>query len=146
MRGRFRRSNRKHRNAPLPRHMNRTPWGVCRWCTKPIYKEDGKTINKRRRWHPACSHEYYIIVDHKYAKRQVKKRDKGICAACGKYCHYRWEWECDHIVALIDAPRKREFWSLSNLQTLCNKCHDKKTKKENKERKKKWAQRKSRPH
>jgi 5-methylcytosine-specific restriction endonuclease McrA len=135
LRGRYRKSRHKHRNPPLPRHMNKTPWGVCRWCAEPIHKADG-TVNKRRRWHPSCLHEYLIIVDHRYAKRQVKKRDKGICATCGKYCHYRWEWECDHVIPLIDAPRRRRYWSLDNLQTLCVKCHDKKTTRENKARKK----------
>lgn len=106
------------------------PWGVCRWCGKIIWKDDG-TILKRRHWHKECLHEYWIVSDSKYAKAQVKKRDKGICAICGKYCRYRNEWDLDHIIPLIDSSNDISFWGLNNLQTLCKECHIKKTSKEN---------------
>lgn len=33
-------------------------------------------------------------------------------------------WQADHIRALINGPRDDlSLWSLSNLQTLCHKCH-----------------------
>jgi 5-methylcytosine-specific restriction protein A len=136
-RGRPRLSKFRWRNPPLPSWFNTTAWGVCRWCNQPIYKKGTKTVNKRRRFHEECLHPYWIVSDHKYAKRSVKSRDKGICAGCGKYCHYRWQWNLDHIVPLADAPRVLDSFGLGNMQTLCCKCHDKKTAKENVARKKK---------
>lgn len=120
----------KHRLAPLPRWFNDTPWGMCRWCNKEIFNDFGQ-INNRRRWHQGCLHEYLIVSDPKYAKRQVKKRDKGVCAECRKTCKLRSEWQCDHRKPLIDAKGDISFWQLPNLQTLCKKCHSAKTVKEN---------------
>lgn len=136
------RSKPNHRLAPMPLWFTGTAWGTCRWCNKTIYKEDGMTENKRRRWHPGCTHEYLIITDHRYAKRQVKKRDKGICAGCGAYCRYRNEWNLDHIRPLIDANGDISFFNLENMQTLCLKCHKAKTLQENITRGKGWFSRK----
>lgn len=125
-----------HRIAPMPSWFEETPWGTCRWCNCPILKEDG-TENKRRRWHPDCLHEYLIITDARYAKRQVKKRDKGVCRGCGKKCRLRSEWQLDHIVPLKDRLNNDLSWfSLSNMQTLCIQCHLNKTVRENLIRKK----------
>lgn len=132
---RYKFRNQEHRKPLLPDSVFSAPWGHCRWCSKPIYKEDGITINPRRHWHKDCVHEYLIITDSKYAKRQVKKRDKGICAKCGKFCRYRNEWDCDHIKPLIDSHGNIEYFGLSNLQTLCCDCHLLKTAQENSIRK-----------
>jgi hypothetical protein len=133
-RGRPRKYKQIYRNPPMPAWFYNAPWGTCRWCNKPILKEDG-TINTRRRWHPTgCLHDYLIIADHKYAKRQVKKRDKGICASCGKYCHYRHEWQLDHIRPLIEAKGDLSFWRMGNLATRCNTCHFLKSAQENSDR------------
>ncbi len=44
------------------------------------------------------------------------------------------EWEADHVVPLWsvdrDAPDAFRYWSLSNIQTLCVRCHKAKTKRE----------------
>ena len=125
----------------MPSWFKTTEWGRCRWCNLPILKDDG-TINKRRRWHPDCIHDYLIITDHRYAKRQVKKRDKGVCAHCGKKCRYRWEWDCDHIVPLRDIPsRDLKYWMLDALETLCRDCHHAKSLKENIKRGSGWFSR-----
>lgn len=134
----YKRRSQSHRVAPMPLWFQETPWGCCRWCNKTIFKDDGVTENKRRRWHPDCLHDYLIITDHRYAKRQVKKRDKGICASCGTYCRYRDEWNLDHEKPLIDAKGDLSFWRIENLQTLCVKCHSGKTVAENIERGKGW--------
>lgn len=129
----------KHRNPPMPPWFNDCPWGICRWCGHIIWDETG-TILKRRHWHKECLHEYWIVSDQKYAKAQVKKRDKGICASCGKYCHYRWEWDLDHKLPLIDAHGDINYWKLENCSCKCTGCHLKKTLQENAERrKKKWT-------
>ena len=129
-RGRQRRFQQEHRNPPMPWWFGTPKWGICRWCNNTIFNDDG-SVNTRRKWHPACLHDWSIIADNKYAKRCVKKRDKGICAKCGKYCHYRYEWQADHIKPLIDAHGDLDYWRLENIQTLCNACHGIKTGQEN---------------
>ena len=131
-RGRQRRFQQAHRNPPMPWWFGTPQWGICRWCNNTIFKND--SVDTRRKWHPACLHDWSIIADNKYAKRCVKKRDKGICAKCGKYCHYRYEWQADHINPLIDANGDLDYWRLGNLATMCIECHLKKTIEENEKR------------
>jgi 5-methylcytosine-specific restriction endonuclease McrA len=126
-----------HRVAPMPLWFTTTPYGHCRWCNLPIYQDDGTTLNMRRRWHPDCLHDYLIITRSNYAKRQVKKRDKGVCAVCKVKCRLRHEWECDHVVALADRPdNELKWWKLENLSCLCIDCHAKKSIQENANRRK----------
>ena len=132
----YRKYPQKHRLAPMPKWFNDTPWGTCRWCNKDIFNDFGK-VNSRRRWHKDCVHEYLIITDPKYAKRQVKKRDKGVCAKCKKKFTLKSEWQCDHKKPLIEAKGDINYWMLGNLQTLCNGCHSIKTAAENSARRKK---------
>jgi 5-methylcytosine-specific restriction endonuclease McrA len=135
-RGRPRVSRFPWRNAPMPEWFYSAPYGRCRWCNKPIYQKGSRKINKRRRWHDECLHDCLIITDPKYLKREVKKRDKGVCAKCKKKCTYRWEWNPDHIKPLVEAKGRIEYWQIDNVQTLCVRCHKKKTIKENVARKK----------
>lgn len=58
-----------------------TPKGTCRWCQGPVAKP-------RRNWcSDECVDEYRIRNDPAFARSQVEKRDKGICALCGRDCH-----------------------------------------------------------
>jgi hypothetical protein len=70
-------TDQSYRRASMPVWFDDAAWGICRWCNRKILKDTGE-VNSRRRWHPDCLHEYLIITDARYAKRQVKKRDKGI--------------------------------------------------------------------
>ena len=54
---------------------------------------------------------------------QVLIRDNWQCRHCGRVCGDRWEAQVDHIVPL----RQSENHSEENLQTLCIRCHLKKT-------------------
>jgi 5-methylcytosine-specific restriction endonuclease McrA len=133
--------------------------GTCRWCGDIIlYTSGNKTgqPNRRRRWHPACLEEYES-TDPAELRRLTRKRDKGVCAACGLktnklkrelkgrgreramklrdrgFLPRRSLWELDHIVPLIDGGSH----ALSNLQTLCVPCHRTKTADEARERSRK---------
>ncbi len=86
--------------------------------------------------------------DPREARRRVRKRDRGVCAACGvdTYAIRRRHrgrgstrklrelgfkprkslWELDHVVPLIDGGGHE----LGNLQTLCTPCHKAKTTRE----------------
>lgn len=122
----------------------------CRWCDQPILKADGSP-DRRRNWHPECADAYLRANDPKRLRLQVWKRDKGICAVCGredgsveriaraaragyKPSDYALAqdpaWEADHIVPLKDGGS----FDLENVQTLCVGCHKAKTAEENRAR------------
>lgn len=125
------------------------PQGTCRWCGEEIVFGSGKNkgrIDRRRRWHRACV-DTYNASDPREARRRIRKRDRGRCAACradtyqirrelrkigrGRARAMRERgfkpgqsfWELDHIVPLIDGGSHDD----ENLQTLCTPCHAKKT-------------------
>lgn len=63
------------------------------------------------------SREWYAL------RKQVLVRDSWQCQACGRICVDKREAQVDHIV-----PKSRGGQDeLSNLQTLCIKCHGRKT-------------------
>ncbi len=120
---------------------------MCRWCGTAIVHEKGEKRgepNRRRRWHPTCVDEYERS-DPREARRRVRKRDRGHCAACGldtyalkrslkgRGSHRKLRergfkprkslWELDHVVPLIDGGTH----DAHNLQTLCTPCHKRKT-------------------
>ena len=94
-----------------------------------IVKEDG-TINERRSWHEDCATEYMLIYHSKEQRAHVRKRDKGQCNHCGVKAG---RWDVDHIKPLWEQKGvsaedlDMSYYSLDNLQTLCKKCHKKKT-------------------
>ena len=103
--------------------------GHCRWCSKVILKEDD-TINERKSWHEECATEYMIIYHSKEQRAWIRRRDGGECNHCG---NTGMRWDVDHIKPLVEQKGVREedldwsYYSLDNLQTLCKKCHRKKT-------------------
>lgn len=123
------------------------PRGTCRWCGEAILYDAGPrrgVPDRRRRWHPACAARY-LESDPREARGRVRRRDRGVCAACGidtyalrrrlrgpgstrklRELGFRPRkslWELDHIVPLIEGGGH----ALSNLQTLCTPCHKHKT-------------------
>lgn len=134
-----------HRRPAIP-HPD-APRGTCRWCGEAILHDAGSRRgepNRRRRWHPLCA-RIYEQSDPREARRRVRRRDGGRCAACGldtnalrrrvrgrgrarrlRELGFRPRgslWELDHVVPLIDGGGHE----LSNLQTLCTPCHARKT-------------------
>lgn len=57
--------------------------GKCRWCG-----EDVKRLDSKRRTFccDECVHQFLIRSDAGYARKEVYKRDKGICQICGLDC------------------------------------------------------------
>ncbi len=60
------------------------------------------------------------MIRNRLLRHKVEERDHGICAQCGLYDA---KWEADH---------KTELWEggedvLENMQTLCRRCHKRKT-------------------
>ena len=124
---------------------------LCCWC-------DAEVPPRRRNWcSDECVHQYKMAHDWTYVCRQVKKRDKAVCKECnldtaslrlslrkmartqGKEAMlieatkygipaYRASgkrlWDADHIVPVAEGGSS----DLSNIQTLCIRCHKIKTK------------------
>src|SRR6185369_6423015 len=92
----------------------------------------------------ACVEEHRSLHDWQYIRRQVEKRDRGVCASCGcdtkKVERILWHsdglpegrkmlfgtdrggrgfWEADHIKQVAEGGTNE----LANLRTLCVGCH-----------------------
>ena len=114
---------------------------ACRWCALEAPK-GRRTF--RSEW---CVHEWRLRTDMGYLREQVLARDKGICAECGLDTESEWKrirrlrgtrrqqaltewrlkgrkrrnlWDADHIVPVAEGGGECD---LSNLRTLCLKCH-----------------------
>lgn len=60
---------------PYPKDENGKP--LCRWCRGPV-------LPPRQSWcSDTCVGDYKDRYDAAHQRRQVKKRDKGVCASCG---------------------------------------------------------------
>jgi 5-methylcytosine-specific restriction endonuclease McrA len=106
-------------------------------------------VPKRRRTFcsDGCVHEWKLRTDPGYLRDQVFERDRGICAACGidtvvlrrdarklDYAARRqflktWGlrersrkslWDADHVIPVAEGGGQCD---LSNMRTLCLKCH-----------------------
>ena len=118
---------------------------LCRWCRAEVPE-------KRRSFcSDNCVHEWKLRTDPGYLRDAVFNRDKGVCAECGvdtmalrrglrklDYAARRaflkdWGlregsrkslWDADHIVPVAEGGGQ---CGLSNMRTLCLKCHRKAT-------------------
>ena len=111
---------------------------ICRWCKAPV-------VPPRRTFcGDVCVHEWKIRSSPWYVRREVKKRDKGICRLCGlnvvkahrewtrakpltpdRAARRRWRaarprWEADHIIPVADGGGE---CGLQNYRLLCRPCH-----------------------
>jgi hypothetical protein len=114
---------------------------LCRYC--------GAEVPPRRSsfCSAACVHEWKLRTDPGYLRQQVLRRDKGYCALChadtirifawmrrlrgevrtralkewGLNSLTRYSlWDADHILPVIEGGGECD---LSNIRTLCLKCH-----------------------
>lgn len=72
------------RKPPVAAVFRQHPQGVrgtCCWCGKPV-TERTPGRGWLRYWHDACELEYQIIIRPDEARRQVLRRDAGICCDC----------------------------------------------------------------
>jgi len=109
----------------------------CRWC--------GGEVRGRRLTFcgGACVHEWKLRSDPGYLRAQVFARDRGVCALCGvdtealrkdkrkldysarRQFEKEWGgrrnlWDADHVVPVVEGGGECD---LSNMRTLCLKCH-----------------------
>jgi len=118
---------------------------LCRWCN--LETPRGR-VTFCSDW---CVHEWRLRTDPGYLREQVFERDKGVCATCGLDTAAEWQrlkrlriakrvgvlrdwglkslkraslWDADHIVPVAEGGGECD---LSNIRTLCLKCHRKAT-------------------
>ena len=112
---------------------------LCRWCNLEV--PSGR-LTFCSAW---CVEEWKLRTNPGHLRERVLARDRGICAVCGLDCpalssHIRrlrgaarvkaereWGlqgrkslWDADHILAVAEGGGECD---LSNLRTLCLKCH-----------------------
>ncbi len=114
---------------------------LCRWCTHETPKGRYTFCSD------ACVHEWRLRTDPGYLREQVFVRDRGVCAVCGAdtealrkhkrkldyAARRRFEkewgvagqsrrslWDADHILPVSEGGGECD---LSNLRTLCLRCH-----------------------
>ena len=111
---------------------------VCRWCRARVTKP------RRTFCSDACVHEWRIRSSPSYVRKEVKKRDRGVCQSCGfdvraaerawrlrkppggdRRARKAWRaarprWEADHIVPVADGGGE---CGLDNYRLLCRACH-----------------------
>ncbi len=115
---------RSHRIPPLP-HWN-APKGHCRWCGDAVPKG-------RRSWcSQACVDAYLLATSSDAQRRVCERRDKGICARCGRDAEsvVRAERETERMWAWLarrhfeDAFRKGELQiaAWSEIYTLTSRA------------------------
>jgi len=111
--------------------------GACRWCRREVPQGRFTFCG------PECVHQWKLRTDPGYLRDQVFARDHGVCSRCGldtealrknkrklDYAARRqfekdWGvrrnlWDADHIVPVVEGGGECD---LSNMRTLCLKCH-----------------------
>lgn len=114
---------------------------LCRWCNLEVPKGRFTFCSD------FCVNEWKLRTNPGYLREKLLERDKGICAQCGLDCLAAWIhikkqrgaarkrafaewgikprsrqslWDADHIVPVVDGGGECD---LTNLRTLCLKCH-----------------------
>jgi 5-methylcytosine-specific restriction endonuclease McrA len=112
---------------------------LCRWCNLEVPK---RRLTFCSDW---CVEEWRLRSDPGHLRERVFERDRGICAGCGIDCiaqltHIKrlrgtargkaiieWGlrgrktlWDADHILPVAEGGGECD---LSNMRTLCLKCH-----------------------
>ena len=114
---------------------------LCRWCQLEVPPP------RRTFCSDWCVHEWRLRSDPGYLRERIQQRDHGICAACGidtvlalahlkrsrgsnrraglahwglKRLHRASLWDADHIVPVVEGGGQCD---LSNMRTLCLRCH-----------------------
>jgi 5-methylcytosine-specific restriction protein A len=115
---------------------------LCRWCDLEV------PAPRRTFCSEWCVHEWRLRTDTGYLRDRVLARDKGICALCGTNTLEAWLqlkrargdrraqrlqhwgltrmsrkslWDADHIVPVVEGGGECD---LSNIRTLCLRCHN----------------------
>lgn len=126
-----------------PADLERAPSGrpLCRWCNQEV------PPRRRTFCSDACVHQWKLRTNPGYLRERVFERDKGVCAQCGmdtttlrrdmrkldyaarkrflrdwglKEGSRKSLWDADHLVPVAEGGGQCD---LSNMRTLCLRCH-----------------------
>jgi len=111
----------------------------CRYCQAEV------PTGRRSFCSDVCVHEWKLRSDPTYVRRQIHRRDRGVCSACGLdtdrfkeaiarlpygqrlpallargFKQHGHLWEADHIQPVADGGGE---CGLENYRTLCLPCH-----------------------
>ena len=114
----------KHRGTTTQRTMpmGRAPRGpdgerLCRWCHGPVAPP------RRTFCGEACVHEWLIRRDPGYVRKQVFRRDQGVCAICGldtvaalRMVHQLWRQAADDVPWGDYRGQPDEHWEARQLR------------------------------
>jgi 5-methylcytosine-specific restriction enzyme A len=115
---------------------------LCRWCRMEV------PARRRTFCSDYCVHEWRLRTDVGYLRECVFERDHGVCAQCGTDTVAAWNhlkrlrrdrralllrqdwgignarrsslWDADHVVPVAEGGGECD---LSNIRTLCVRCH-----------------------
>jgi 5-methylcytosine-specific restriction enzyme A len=110
---------------------------LCRWCGGAVPRGRFTFCS------PACVDQWRLRTDPGYLRAQVFARDRGLCALCGldtealrkdkrkldfaarrrfekEWGRRRHLWDADHLIPVAEGGGECD---LSNMRTLCLKCH-----------------------
>lgn len=96
----------------FPAHKDHEGWH-CRKCKAVLTGRKTAWCGK------SCLKEVLLMVDWRYIRRCILRRDKYRCVLCNKPAS-----EVDHIIEMADGG---SFHEPSNLRSLCDTCHKAKT-------------------
>jgi 5-methylcytosine-specific restriction endonuclease McrA len=85
-------------------------------CNKPLRGRKTRWASKHCQ-NLAVATFYIVKGDISFIRKELFKRDKGICSNCGKKSS---DWDADHILPVYLGGGGCE---LDNFQTLCKRCH-----------------------
>jgi 5-methylcytosine-specific restriction enzyme A len=117
--------------------VDRSAQKACRWCGADVPRGRYTFCGA------ACVHQWRLRTNPAYLRGQVFTRDRGVCAQCGvdtealrkdkrkldyaarrrferEWGVRRHLWDADHIIPVAEGGGECD---LSNMRTLCLKCH-----------------------
>ncbi len=123
--------------ADLPKGQNGR--ALCRWCNLEVPRSRFTFCSE---W---CVEEWKLRTDPGYLREKLLARDHGVCAGCGLNCLEEFQrikrlrraarlkavtqwglrgrkslWDADHLIPVAEGGGECD---LSNMRTLCLKCH-----------------------
>jgi 5-methylcytosine-specific restriction protein A len=112
---------------------------LCRWCSLEVPRGRQTFCSE---W---CVEEWRLRSNPGHLRDRVFERDRGVCAVCGLDCvvelrrikrlrgsarsraRLEWKlgsrqslWDADHVIPVVEGGGECD---LSNMRTLCLKCH-----------------------
>jgi 5-methylcytosine-specific restriction endonuclease McrA len=93
----------------------------------PAFKPPRVRSRPREETRPNAHQRGYCDASHKAWRLAVLTRDAWTCCHCGRVCGGSKEAHADHVVPVLAGGAR---YDVANGQTLCVRCHGRKTRQE----------------